>query len=75
MGDFCLIKLKVAEELGANPTQCLVFEDTQNGSLAAKSANMYCIGFANPAFPPQALVADEIVNDFQTIDVESLKNK
>jgi haloacid dehalogenase superfamily, subfamily IA, variant 3 with third motif having DD or ED len=67
--------LKVAEELGAQPEQCLVFEDTRNGSLAAKAAQMYCIGFANPAFPPQALVADEIVSDFQTINVEALKNK
>ena len=67
--------LKVAEELEAKPEQCLVFEDTRNGSLAAKAAKMYCIGFANPAFPPQALVADEIVSDFQMIDVEALKHK
>ncbi|MGX7196809.1 HAD family hydrolase [Enterococcus olivae] len=67
--------LKVAELLDAKPESCLVFEDTGNGSRAAKAAGMYCIGFANPEFPPQKLVADEVIQDFRTIDVEGLRTK
>ena len=31
-----------------NPEECLVVEDSRNGSLAAKSAGMMCLGFQNP---------------------------
>ncbi len=37
------IFLKVAEDLGVSPEQCLVFEDTHAGVLAAKNAGMKVI--------------------------------
>lgn len=67
--------LKAAELLDVAPEGCLVFEDTKNGSLAAKAARMYCIGFENPDYPAQDLaVADQVVTDFNQVNVERLKS-
>jgi beta-phosphoglucomutase family hydrolase len=35
--------LKVAEQLGVNPTDCLVFEDVPKGAEAAANAGMNCV--------------------------------
>lgn len=35
--------LKAASCLGVEPDECLVFEDSANGALAAKRAGMYCV--------------------------------
>ena len=67
--------LRAAELLASAPENCLVFEDTRNGSKAAKAAKMYCIGFANPDYPIQKLVADEIIQDFRELAVEHLKER
>ncbi|MDY3250029.1 MAG: HAD family phosphatase [Candidatus Choladocola sp.] len=40
--------LETALRLQMNPEECLVVEDSRNGSLAAKSAGMMCLGFQNP---------------------------
>lgn len=40
--------LAAAEKLNANPKECLVIEDSYNGSRAAKAAGMLCYGFKNP---------------------------
>ncbi|AYW49876.1 haloacid dehalogenase [Tetragenococcus halophilus] len=61
--------LHTADLLGAVPDDCVVIEDTRNGSRAAKAAGMYCIGFANPDYPKQDLsCADKVVTDFREID-------
>ncbi|MEB5951772.1 HAD family hydrolase [Enterococcus innesii] len=65
--------LKAASLLSANPQQCIVIEDTINGCKAAKAAGMYCIGFANPAFPVQGLPADQTIIDFRDLNVQELK--
>lgn len=66
--------LKAAELLAVSPKDCIVFEDTKNGSRAAKAAGMYCIGFENPEYPAQDLTAaDEIIRDFREVDVTRLK--
>lgn len=65
--------LKAASLLGTNPQQCIVIEDTINGCKAAKAAGMYCIGFANPAFPAQGLPADQTIIDFRDLNVQELK--
>lgn len=49
--------LAVARRLGAAPEDCLVVEDSRNGSLAAKAAGMTCMGFANPDSGNQDLSA------------------
>lgn len=42
------IFLKAAESIHLAPECCVVIEDSYNGVMAAKNANMKCIGFKNP---------------------------
>lgn len=66
--------LYAASLLKVEPEDCIAFEDTKNGSRAAKSANMYTIGFENPDYPKQDLsVADEIITEFIQVDIQELK--
>ncbi len=51
--------LAAAEALGADPSECLVVEDSTNGSRAAKAAGMKCLGFPNPDSGDQDLSAAE----------------
>ena len=61
--------LRAAKLLKVNPSDCIVIEDTRNGTLAAKAAGMYCIWFANPDYPVQNLsMADMIITDLSKFD-------
>ena len=61
--------LKAAEELGVEPHECIVIEDSSNGAKAAKAAGMACIGFLNPSSGEQDLsMADYLFEDFDGID-------
>lgn len=42
------VYLATASRLGISPERCLVIEDSKNGTIAAKEAGMFCIGFRNP---------------------------
>lgn len=65
------IFLKVANELGISSQECIVIEDSKNGVLAAKSANMKCIGFFNKDSGKQDLSSsDIIVNSLKEIDYD-----
>ena len=65
--------LEAAKRIARNSSECIVFEDTKNGSRAAKNAGMYTIGFANPEYPKQDLsAADKIVTDYQQGDIQRL---
>lgn len=60
--------LAVAEKIGMKPEECLVVEDSRNGSLAAKAAGMFCMGFANPDSGDQDLsAADKIFYPFEKL--------
>jgi HAD superfamily hydrolase (TIGR01509 family) len=60
------IFLKVAEYYNLLPKDCIVIEDSTNGVLAAKAANMFCIGYYNPNSGKQDLTkADEIIDNFK----------
>lgn len=60
--------LAVAEKLGIAPEECVVIEDSENGSRAARAAGMYCLGFANPNSGNQDLsAADEIFYPFDKL--------
>lgn len=55
--------LKACKEIGATPEQCIVVEDSCNGTKAVKAAGMYCIGIANPDSGEQDLSAADIIVD------------
>ena len=57
--------LAAAERMNARPAECVVVEDSRNGSLAAKAAGMRCIGFVNPDSGDQDLsAADTLIHRF-----------
>lgn len=55
------IFLKAAESVGIDPESCVVIEDSYNGVMAAKSANMKCIGYKNPNSGNQDLSKADVV--------------
>jgi HAD superfamily hydrolase (TIGR01509 family) len=56
--------LVTARKLGVEPAQCVVFEDSHVGVVAAKRAGMYCIAVRNPrAQTRQDLSAADVVVD------------
>ena len=64
--------LAVADLLGVAPEDCLVVEDSRNGSVAAKAAGMTCLGFANPDSGNQDLsAADRIFYPFNKLIEET----
>lgn len=67
--------LAAAERLGVSAQDAIIIEDTKNGSLAARRAGAYVIGFENPNYPAQDLSnADIIVTDYQELTIEKLQN-
>ncbi len=66
--------LKAAQKLGVSPEKCLVIEDSDNGSLAAKRAGMKIIGFQNQDFGNQSLKeADYIVTSMEDVNLALCK--
>lgn len=64
------IFLATANKLNITPADCIVIEDSENGVLAAITANMKCIGYINPNSGNQDLTkATLIVDDFTKIDI------
>jgi HAD superfamily hydrolase (TIGR01509 family) len=60
------IFLKVADHYNRDSKDCIVIEDSYNGVLAAKAANMFCIGYYNPNSGNQDLSkADIIIDSFK----------
>jgi beta-phosphoglucomutase-like phosphatase (HAD superfamily) len=65
--------LKVARELGLEPSQCLVIEDARLGVEAAKRAGMKCIGYRNPRSGNQDLSKAQIItDDFSNLDIDKI---
>ena len=65
------IFLLAAERIGAEPSECLVVEDSENGVKAAKSAGMKALGYINPTSGYQCLdMADFITDDFKKVNIE-----
>lgn len=61
--------LAAASQLGIAPEECLVFEDGKSGMVAAKAANMYCVGLVRERgiqypTPNQVFSLLEVTNDY-----------
>tara|TARA_B100000809_G_C15105374_1_gene518540 strand:+ start:1133 stop:1798 length:666 start_codon:yes stop_codon:yes gene_type:complete len=70
------IFIKAAELSGNPPNACFVIEDSTNGIAAAKSANIYCVGFNSLHSKDQDYSqADLVVSNFKDISYQILKNQ
>lgn len=71
--------LRTASDLNVPFSQSLVIEDSTNGIQAAKSAEMVCIAYNNPIYPPvNQAKADVIIEDMTKLTpefVEEIFNK
>lgn len=65
------VYLKVADDLGVRPQECLVFEDVPNGILAGKNAGMEVCAvddeFSRPYTEEKKKLADYFIHDFYEI--------
>ena len=64
--------LKAAELLGAEPQNCVVFEDSVHGIEAAIRASMIPIGINTSGKREKLKNASLVVNDFSEINVEKI---
>ncbi len=61
--------LEAAGRMKRTPEECLVIEDSANGTRAAKAAGMTCFAFYNPDSGEQDLsCADEVFSTFEEIE-------
>jgi HAD superfamily hydrolase (TIGR01509 family) len=67
------IYLLTAKLLGVRPDRCIAIEDSQNGVLSAKNAEMFCVGFRNGFNEEQDLSrADVVIRRFAEFDWQML---
>jgi sugar-phosphatase len=61
--------LTAAASLGVRPTQCLVFEDSSAGVLAAKAANMFVVAVPTPGDrnDPVFAIADVVLHSLEEL--------
>jgi HAD superfamily hydrolase (TIGR01509 family) len=63
----------VCRALGLQPAQAIAFEDTLNGVLAAKRADLYCVAVPTPITQHLNMSeADLVVASLEDIDLEDL---
>lgn len=69
------IYLDTAGKLGVTPKECVVLEDSENGSIAAVSAGMLCVGLYNPDSGDQNLEnAAVIIRTLQEFTPELIRS-
>lgn len=66
------IYLHTAKQLGCQPADCVVIEDSAHGINAAKDAGMFCIGINTSQKPELLHRADFIINSYHEIDLPRL---
>lgn len=64
------VYLTTAHKLNVSPQSCLALEDSLNGVLAAKAAQMKCIAIPEPlqSNRPQFAIADTILSSLEELD-------
>lgn len=63
----CLERLRKDYDDTITAAQCVVFEDSPHGVLAAKRAGMRCVGITNSCSESELELADRVVGDFSEI--------
>ncbi len=68
------VYLTTAKKLNLDPKECLVFEDSPNGVLSAKAANMKCIAVPSKKVKgdPRFNLADEIIESLKDFQPSSI---
>jgi HAD superfamily hydrolase (TIGR01509 family) len=64
--------LLAASRIGVDPEDCLVFEDSENGVIAAKRAGMQCIALTTTTALSRLGEADLIISSYRSHDPVSL---
>ena len=65
---------KAAKAAGYLPSECIVIEDSTNGIIAAKNANIYCIAYKSEHSKDQDYSrADQLVSDYTSITFDKIK--
>lgn len=67
------IFLMAAQKVGANPENCVAFEDAVLGVESAKNGNMKCVGIDRYDNPDRLAKADVVVRDAGEVNVSKLK--
>lgn len=66
--------LATAADMGVAVENVVVIEDSTNGIKAAKSAEMFCVGFSNPNYPKvDQSLADVRISDMNKLTPEFLE--
>lgn len=67
------IFLLAAQSLKVQPSECIVIEDSMNGTIAAHRAGMACLGFQNSSSGQQDLsLAQHIVTSMHQVTISYL---
>ena len=68
------IFISTAQALNVYPTDCIVFEDSLNGILAAKAARMYCIAVPDihRFNEPRMAIADLKLKSLEEFNLEMI---
>lgn len=72
------VYLEAARRLGAEPRRCAAVEDSTNGLLAAKAAEMLVVAVPNPSYPPEQRgldVADIVLDSLDELRPELLEKR
>ena len=67
------IFLMAAKRLGISPSKCIVVEDSTNGTIAAKHAGMFCIGYKPKQNLHELPDASLIIKSFKEFETLVLK--
>lgn len=62
--------LLAAKRLKVEPEDCIIFEDSRNGVLAAKNAGMKCVAIPVKGANEDVSLADLVVGSFEELDLE-----